>query len=67
MSSAELIVIDELRKLLKTKLGLKKLSRASIYNWVKTRDLPPPTAFGIPRKWRRTEIDEWVRQQIKGK
>jgi predicted DNA-binding transcriptional regulator AlpA len=67
MSSPKLITIDELRKLLKTKLGLKKLSRASIYNWIKIRALPAPTEFGIPRKWRRTEIDEWVRQQIKGK
>lgn len=62
----ELIIIDEVRKLLQKKLGLKKLSRPSIYNWIKTRELPHPIAFGVPRKWRREEIEDWLQRQIKG-
>lgn len=63
----DLITIDEVIKRLKKTFKLKKLSRATIYNWIKTRGLPQPIAFGIPRRWRQTEIDTWANQQITGK
>jgi predicted DNA-binding transcriptional regulator AlpA len=64
---SDLIAIDEVIKLLRTSFKLKKLSRASIYQWIKTRGLPQPLAFGIPRQWRRIEIEAWIQQQIDGK
>ena len=62
-----LITIDEVVKLLREKLKLKKLSRSSIYYWMKTKSLPPSVGFGVPRRWRKNEIDDWVRDQIEGK
>lgn len=64
--ASDLITIDEVRKLLCASLGLKKLSRPSIYSWMKTRKLPPPIGFGIPRRWRKKQIEAWVEKQIKG-
>ena len=65
--SNNLITIDEVIERLRKTLKLKKLSRASIYTWMRTRNLPQPIGFGIPRRWRRSEIDTWANQQITGK
>lgn len=62
-----LIPIDSVRKLVIRTLGLKKLSRPSIYNYIKTKKFPKSINLGNPRLWRRREVEAWLEELIAGK
>lgn len=61
-----LIPIDDVRKLVQKTLRLKKLSRPSIYFYIRTKKFPVALDFGVPRMWRRQEVVEWLNKQIEG-
>lgn len=61
-----LIPIDKVRILLRKRLTLKKMSRTSIYFYIQKRNFPKPLDFGVPRLWRKHEVDEWINKQLKG-
>ena len=61
-----LLTIDQARLLVIKTLGLKKLSRPSIYSYINTKGFPKAISFGLPRKWRRDEVETWLKNIIAG-
>lgn len=61
-----LIPIDAVRLLVKKSLRLKKLSRPSIYFYIRKKKFPKPINFGVPRMWRRRQVVTWLDKLIKG-
>jgi predicted DNA-binding transcriptional regulator AlpA len=61
-----LIPIDDVCKLVKETLRLKKLSRSSIYTYIKHKNFPRAISLGTPRLWRRKEVEAWLTKLIEG-
>jgi len=61
-----LLTIDEVRKLVIKTLGLKKLSRPSIYTYINKRKFPRSINLGNPRLWRRKQVEAWLTKLIEG-
>ncbi|MFD1259268.1 helix-turn-helix transcriptional regulator [Entomomonas asaccharolytica] len=45
-------------------MNLTGLSRASVYNYIKSGIFPPPAKFGKSSLWEYTEIQEWISNRL---
>lgn len=45
-------------------MNLTGLSRASVYNYIKTGIFPPPAKFGKSSLWEYNEIQEWISDRL---
>lgn len=59
MRPVKTITIQQIRALLAKQLGVV-VTRAPIYQWMKTKGFPKPLSIGRPCRWREDEVEEWV-------
>lgn len=53
------ITIDEIRALLKKRLGIVA-SRAAVYGYIARKGFPKNLGLGTPRRWRADEVLQWI-------
>lgn len=58
-TSSGYITIDDVRKLLVKRMGLR-VSRSAIYGYVARKGFPPNTGLGRPRLWRKDRVEAWI-------
>ena len=55
-ATTDLLTIAEVQSFL-------KVSRATIYEMMATRGLPPPIKIGRSNRWHRFEVEAWIEAQ----
>lgn len=60
------ITLPEIQKMFKQHAGIK-LSRPSIYNYIKNKGFPPSLSMGSPRVWLRASVAAWFEEKFPSK
>lgn len=54
----------EIVKLFKLHLGIK-CQRTNLYWYIHNHSFPPPLKLGRPRRWLKSRVDLWFKQQLR--
>lgn len=63
MTYVKTLTLLDIQKLFKQHAGIR-LSRASIYNYIKNKGFPKSMAMGSPRVWLRSSVMNWFEENF---
>lgn len=63
MRPLKTLTIVEILPLFKKYFGTS-ITRATLYTYMKSKNFPPHTGIGTPRRWREDRVLAWIKEQI---